>query len=153
MSDKEAIIELIRQMPDDATSKAILEFLERRVEKDDWTTEELTDEEWRQFIAHSLRDELADPREDIYTEGFCRSRRHLVTQSLPRIQCDDALKIARVDAGKAYRDLSPFRIEMSLEADGWHIDFELKNARVHGGGPHYVIDAQTGVIVIKRYEQ
>lgn len=69
------------------------------------------------------------------------------------ISCDDALKIVRVDAEKAYRDLSPFRIEISLEGDGWHIDFELKNPRLNGGGPHYVIDAQTGAIRTKRYEQ
>jgi hypothetical protein len=33
----------------------------------DWSTEELTEDEWRLFVAYGLRDELADPREDIYT--------------------------------------------------------------------------------------
>jgi hypothetical protein len=33
----------------------------------DWSTEELTEEEWKLFVAYGLRDELADPREDIYT--------------------------------------------------------------------------------------
>lgn len=69
MSDKEALIELIRQLPDDSSSASILRFLEQRVGKLEYSTEELTDEEWRQFIAHTLRNELADPREDIYTEA------------------------------------------------------------------------------------
>ncbi len=41
---------------------------------------------------------------------------------------------------------------ISLESDGWHIDYELKDARLKGGGPHYLIDATTGAIVSKRFE-
>jgi hypothetical protein len=74
-------------------------------------------------------------------------------QSGQAVSCDQALKIAQVDAEKAYRDLSPFRIEIVLESDGWHIDYELKNPQWNGGGPHYVIDAATGAIVTKRYDQ
>jgi hypothetical protein len=66
---------------------------------------------------------------------------------------DQALTIAQADALNAYRDLSAYRIQLVLEADGWHIDYELKDARLKGGGPHYVIDAYTGAIVSKRYEQ
>ena len=69
------------------------------------------------------------------------------------ISCEQALQVARLDAEKAYRDLSPYRIEITREPDGWHIDYELRNTRLHGGGPHYVIDATTGAIVSKRYEQ
>ena len=71
----------------------------------------------------------------------------------PMIAGDQALTIAQADAVKAYRDLSGYRIQLVLEADGWHIDYELKDARLKGGGAHYVIDAATGVIVSKRYEQ
>jgi hypothetical protein len=46
-----------------------------------------------------------------------------------------------------------YRIQLVLEADGWHVDYELKDARLKGGGPHYVIDARTGAIIAKRYEQ
>jgi hypothetical protein len=66
---------------------------------------------------------------------------------------DEALKVARLDAEEAYRDLSPYRIEISLEQDGWHIDYEFKNPRMQGGGPHYVIDRTSGAILRKRYEQ
>ena len=66
---------------------------------------------------------------------------------------DQALKIARLDAEKAYRDLSPYRVFVELDHDGWHVDYELKNRKSNGGGPHYVIDAQTGAICTKRYEQ
>ena len=54
---------------------------------------------------------------------------------------DDALRIARLDAEKAYRDLSPYRVFVDLNDDGWHVDYELKNRHSNGGGLHYVIDA------------
>jgi hypothetical protein len=66
---------------------------------------------------------------------------------------DRALAIAQADASKAYRDLSPYWIRLSLEEDGFYIDYELKDPRVKGGGPHYVIDSVTGGIVFKRYDQ
>lgn len=69
------------------------------------------------------------------------------------ISCDDALRAARLDAEVAYRDLTPYRIEIVLQPDGWHIDYELRNPHLQGGGPHYVIDAVTGAILLKRYEQ
>ena len=66
---------------------------------------------------------------------------------------DQILTIAQADAAPVYRDLSAFRIQLVLEDDGWHVDYELKDPRLKGGGPHYVIDARTGAIVSKRYEQ
>jgi hypothetical protein len=76
------------------------------------------------------------------------------TQTLPAISCDRALSIAQADAIAAYRDLSDFVIRLSLESDGWHIEYELKPQGFRtGGGPHYVIDAATGEIVSKKYYQ
>ena len=66
---------------------------------------------------------------------------------------DQALTIAQADAIKVYRDLSIYRIQLVLEPDGWHIDYELRDPKMKGGGPHYVINAATGAIVSKRYEQ
>ena len=66
---------------------------------------------------------------------------------------DQALAIAQADAARVYRDLSPYLIQLSLEEDGWHIDYNLKDQKLKGGGPHYVIDAHTGTILSKRYEQ
>ena len=71
----------------------------------------------------------------------------------PTIAGDRALAIVQGDATKAYRDLSGYRVMLALEADGWHIDYELKDPRQKGGGPHYIVDAATGVILSKRYEQ
>lgn len=71
----------------------------------------------------------------------------------PGITSDEALKIARLDAERAYRDLAPYRIGIALEADGWHVDYELKDPTLNGGGPHYVIDPKSGSILTKRYEQ
>jgi hypothetical protein len=66
---------------------------------------------------------------------------------------DQALAIAQADATRAYGDLTPYAIHMALEADGWHVDYELKDPRLKGGGPHYVIDASSGAITFKRYDQ
>ena len=73
--------------------------------------------------------------------------------SMTTLAGDQALAIAQADAARVYRDLSLYRIQLVLEDDGWHVDYELKNPRLKGGGPHYVIDAQTGDVVSKRYEQ
>ena len=75
------------------------------------------------------------------------------TTTLQAIPADRALAVAQADAIVAYRDLTPYRIQLVLESDGWHVDFELKDPRLKGGGPHYVVDAHTGQIVTKRYEQ
>ena len=72
---------------------------------------------------------------------------------LTAVESSQALATAHEDALRAYRDLSPFRIELILEPDGWHIDYELRNPEAVGGGPHYVIDASTGAILYKRYDQ
>lgn len=69
------------------------------------------------------------------------------------LACDEALRVTRLEAQKVYRDLSGYRISMTLEPDGWHVDYELKDPNLNGGGPHFVIDGTTGRIVIKRYEQ
>jgi hypothetical protein len=45
------------------------------------------------------------------------------------------------------------RFVLALELDGWHVDYQLKSATAVGGGPHYVIDAASGAIAKKRYEQ
>jgi hypothetical protein len=69
------------------------------------------------------------------------------------ITSDQALHIARLDGERAYDDLSGYRTTLVLDDDGWHVDYELKNANLNGGGPHYLIDQQTGQILFKRYEQ
>lgn len=66
---------------------------------------------------------------------------------------DQALAVAQADALRVYKDLSPYRIQLVLEDDGWHVEYELRDPKLKGGGPHYVIDAETGAIVSKRYEQ
>jgi len=71
----------------------------------------------------------------------------------PILGGDQVLAIAHADAVRAYGDLSAYRIQVVLEDDGWHVDYDLKDPRLKGGGPHYVIHAVTGAIVSKRYEQ
>ncbi|HLQ46224.1 MAG TPA: hypothetical protein VK137_15890 [Planctomycetaceae bacterium] len=69
------------------------------------------------------------------------------------ISSDQSLMIARTDAEAAYRDLSSYRISIALEDGVWQVDYELKESDAQGGGPHYLIDARTGQIISKRYEQ
>jgi len=76
-----------------------------------------------------------------------------IQPSQPAITSDQVLRIARLDAEQAYRDLTPYRISLTIESDGWHVDYELKNPKLNGGGPHYLIDPATGKILSKRYEQ
>jgi hypothetical protein len=78
---------------------------------------------------------------------------HHPASPAPALAGDQALSIAQADAIRAYGDLRPYRIQLALEDDGWHVDYELKDPRLKGGGPHYVIDAASGAIISKRYEQ
>jgi hypothetical protein len=69
------------------------------------------------------------------------------------LTADQALAIAQSDAVRAYRDVSDYAVRISLEGDGWHVDYELKDLTVKGGGPHYLIDAVAGTNLDKTYEQ
>jgi hypothetical protein len=71
----------------------------------------------------------------------------------PSVASHRALDIACADANSVYQNIHRFRMLIALESDGWHIDFEPTNPERHGGGPHYVIDADTGAILYKRYDQ
>lgn len=78
-----------------------------------------------------------------------------VTESVPITQ-EHALAIAHADAIQAYgEDMSRFRIEVRQDGSEWYIDYRfVPAARFQtGGGPHYIINAHTGDIVSKRYEQ
>jgi hypothetical protein len=70
-----------------------------------------------------------------------------------KLSSPEILRIAHADAERAYGDLSPYRITLSLHPDGWHVDYELEDPLTAGGGPHYVIDAVSGAIVEKHYDQ
>ena len=75
------------------------------------------------------------------------------TLDQPHVSAEEALRVAQADARSAYRDLTPYRIRVTLEEDGWHIDYELKDRHTKGGGPHYLIHPTTAAILSKRYEQ
>lgn len=75
------------------------------------------------------------------------------TERVPAVTSQRAFIIAMADAERAYRRTEHFKIEIKLEDDGWHIDFEIKDPFSCGGGPHYIIDATTGTITWKRYDQ
>jgi len=65
----------------------------------------------------------------------------------------EVLRFAHLDAQAVYRDLSGFKIPLTPCPDGWQVDYDLTDPLSAGGGPHYVIDPQTGDILARRYEQ
>jgi hypothetical protein len=71
----------------------------------------------------------------------------------PAVAGDRALAIAQADAMTASRDLTGYAVRVAPADDGWHVDYELKDPKWKGGGPHYVIDPSTGAILSKRYDQ
>lgn len=75
------------------------------------------------------------------------------TPSGKNLAATDVLRIAQQDAQAAYGDLSGFKITLFRYPDGWHVDYEVAEPLSAGGGPHYVIDPDTGVILGRRYEQ
>ena len=75
------------------------------------------------------------------------------TVSTPAISRQQAIAIAETDALPVYGDLNDLTLEVALHDDGWHVDYWLRKRRHAGGGPHYVIDPASGVILRKRYEQ
>ena len=70
-----------------------------------------------------------------------------------RLEASEVLAIAEADASSVYGNLLNFRITRALNSDGSHVDYNLRDPYLKGGGPHYVIDPSTGEIVDKRYEQ
>lgn len=68
------------------------------------------------------------------------------------IDRDEALRIAREDARAAYGNLEAYDERAELE-EVWKIDYDLSDTGAQGGGPHYLISAETGEILVKRYEQ
>jgi hypothetical protein len=75
------------------------------------------------------------------------------TPTQPTLAVAEVLRIAQRDAEAVYRDLSGFKITLTPSHDGWHVDYDLTDPLSAGGGPHYVIDPNTGEIVSRRYEQ
>lgn len=70
MSAKDVLLETIRRMPDSSSMEDLVRAITTRFHEAtdaEWTADDVTDEEWRLFAAQGLADELADPREDIYT--------------------------------------------------------------------------------------
>ena len=76
MSDQERVIQWVQELPDGIGVPDILTALRERYAEDrgrsgkdvedyEWPTEDLTEDEWRQFVANGLRRELEEPREDI----------------------------------------------------------------------------------------
>ena len=74
----------------------------------------------------------------------------------PTVVVHEALAICHADGLLAYDRLHHYTVEIFLEKDGWHVMYGIKQrngSRVVGGGPHYVIDSNTGEILSKKYYQ
>jgi hypothetical protein len=64
-----------------------------------------------------------------------------------------AREIAEDEARSVYGDLAPYVVSVRLQGGRWRVDYDLADATAVGGGPHFLIDAATGEIVERRYEQ
>jgi hypothetical protein len=75
--------------------------------------------------------------------------------STPTISRQQAVTLAEADALPMYGPewLNSLRLQVTLQDDGWHVEYHQWRPRHTGGGPHYVIDATTGAIVSKKYYQ
>ncbi|QJW99955.1 hypothetical protein [Frigoriglobus tundricola] len=73
----------------------------------------------------------------------------------PAVTRPQAIGIAEADAVLMYgKYLHTLVLEMSLHDNGWHLEYRPRRDGYRtGGGPHYVIDAETGAIVSKTYYQ
>jgi hypothetical protein len=74
-------------------------------------------------------------------------------RAVPAVSCDQALAIARHDAEQAHREFLDHRIEITLQSDGWHVEFRIDKPLVAGGGANYLVDATSGAILSKTYYQ
>jgi hypothetical protein len=66
---------------------------------------------------------------------------------------DEIRKIALDDAGRAYRDLTLYTVQMEKVEAIWKVAFVLKDPNLDGGGPYYEIDAESGEIITRIYYQ
>jgi hypothetical protein len=118
-------------------------FLDHRLDGADWLVDRDTLRREIEAFNAVLRQEWLAVASNILPQSSSR----------PTISSDQILQVARLDAERVYGDLTPYRITLVLEADGWHVDYDLKDPNLNGGGPHYLIDAGTGQIISKWYEQ
>ena len=105
-------------------------------------------------MSSALKDALADAPAQlgIRYESYDEAR----SAPPPIVEVHEALAICHADGLLAYEQLHHYEIEIYLEKDGWHVNYEIKQrngSRVAGGGPHYVIDSATGEILDKKYYQ
>lgn len=82
----------------------------------------------------------------------------MVSPEVKQLSAEEILAIARADGERVYGPLSGYRVELSLEPDGWHVAYFIKQPsdpkiRIAGGGPHYVIHPEDGRILSKKYYQ
>ncbi len=105
-------------------------------------------------MSSALTDASADAA--VHLASLFESYEEARSAPLPKVEIHEALAISNADGLLAYEQLHHYGIEIFLEKDGWHVNYEIKQrngSRVAGGGPHYVIDADTGEILSKKYYQ
>jgi hypothetical protein len=66
---------------------------------------------------------------------------------------DEARAVAVTEASQAYGDLTGYTVTARLADGNWHIDYELTDKMLLGGGPHFIISGETGEVLSRRYEQ
>jgi hypothetical protein len=81
------------------------------------------------------------------------SKTENLSQKPNAIDKETAITIAKEDAQKAYGTLEMYNMHVCELNQTWRVIFELKDSSRDGGGPEYVIDKRTGIILHKTYYQ
>jgi len=84
---------------------------------------------------------------NLKTGAKLSTRSKAIKPLFPPVNQETALKIAQKDAKSSYRDLSVYNIRAKYKEGNWHVDFDLKDPQMPGGGPHYIICGETGIIL------
>lgn len=66
---------------------------------------------------------------------------------------EKAIEIANHNASLYYRDLSIYEMKVQLVDSNWKVDYELKDNKLDGGGPHYIISGKSGKIIESHFYQ
>ncbi|MCB0397538.1 MAG: hypothetical protein KDD36_12850 [Flavobacteriales bacterium] len=93
------------------------------------------------------------PENDVPSPQEETNMNETMTTDQDSITREEAMALARQWASQVYHDLTPYEIETTLKDGNWHVDYELKDPGMVGGGPHFVISASTGELISSRFEQ
>lgn len=80
-------------------------------------------------------------------------KNELIIKNKIMITKEKAMEVAKQNAQLYYKDLSIYIITIQQVDSNWKVDYELKDATLDGGGPHYIISGKSGDIIKSHFDQ